>query len=68
LGVKRVTYAVDIATVLRTWRARHGLSQRAAARALDVPRETYRKWEAGAQHPSPEGPLRIAVRHVLRKR
>jgi|APHM01.1.fsa_nt_gi Predicted transcriptional regulator len=37
---------------MRKWRRSLGLSQRAAARELEVPRRTYENWEAGAYEPT----------------
>ena len=36
---------------LRAWRKRRGFAQTAAAWALSVPIDTYRKWEQGLTEP-----------------
>lgn len=57
-------WAAPMPELLRTWRARLGLTQDRAAAALDVPIGTLRDWEQGRRAPSPDGPLRLALRSL----
>ena len=41
---------------MRTYRRALGLSQSAFAAQLNVPRETYRPWDAGRREPPPHTP------------
>ena len=50
-------------TELKLWRSRLGLKEVEAARALDVPAQTYRNWEDGRTKSVPR-PVRRLTRYV----
>ena len=50
---------------LKAWRTRLGLKEVDAARALDVPAQTYRNWEDGRTKTVPR-PVILLTRYVER--
>ena len=57
--------ADELAGALRDWRARAGLSQRAAAASLGVSRQAVESWEGGRRFPGGKMLLRIFARISL---
>lgn len=56
------------AEVLKSWRARAGLTQKEAAEYLHVPHRTLEAWEHGKQAPDQEGPIRKLIERDKRGR
>lgn len=56
---------IDIATGLKTWRAKHQLSQSQAAARLNIPVKTLQNWEI--RRSKPRGLALAALQKIIAK-
>lgn len=52
--------SVSLGEILRGWRTKHGLTQKAAANRVGVNQGTWSRWESGQSMPDTEGLATIA--------